>query len=159
MLPSKPPMPSSPPPPVTPLSGARPGELTLLFDGVCNLCSGAVQFVMARDRAGAVRFASLQSPAGQDLLRALDLPADSLSTMVLLDSGRAFVRSDAALRLARTFPWPWSWLGLFRLVPRALRDWVYDRIAANRYRWFGQRESCLLPTPENRARFLEGGTS
>ena len=145
--------PHSPPP------GARPGELTLLFDGVCNLCSGAVQFVLARDRTGAVRFAALQSPAGREILRFLDLPTDALSTMVLIDSGRAFVRSDAALGLTRTFPWPWSWLRLFRFVPRPLRNWAYDHIAANRYRWFGQRETCLLPTPENRARFLDGGTT
>jgi predicted DCC family thiol-disulfide oxidoreductase YuxK len=127
----------------------------ILFDGVCNLCNGAVQFVIARDPSARFRFGTLQSDAARRMLREeYTLPAlpDSI---VLLDESGVFTRSDAALRVVRglRFPWPLAY-GLI-VVPRPLRDWVYDIVARNRYAWFGKRDACMVPTPDLRARFLD----
>ncbi len=126
----------------------------ILFDGVCNLCNGFVQFVIARDPNGRFQFAALQSPAARRLLGPLSPPADALGTVVLIEDGRAFLRSDAALRIGRglTFPWPLAFG--FVAVPRPLRDWLYELVARYRYRWFGRRDVCMVPTAELRARFL-----
>lgn len=126
----------------------------ILFDGVCNLCNGFVQFVIRNDSQGLFRFASLQSAAGAEILRQYGLHADPLSTMVLVVDGRTFVKSDAALEVCSRLSWPWKCLGPLRLLPRWLRNWGYDVTARNRYRILGKRESCLLPTPELRERFL-----
>ncbi len=127
----------------------------LLFDGVCNLCAGAVRFAIARDREARLRFASLQSPIGQELLRRHDYEPDAIDTVVLVDAAGAHDRSTAALRVLGQLPAPWRWLGPpLLLVPRPLRDAVYGFVARNRYRWFGRRDECLVPTPELRARFL-----
>lgn len=131
----------------------------LLFDGVCNLCEASVQFIIKRDPQARFRFAPLQSKTGQELLRQRGLESGELSTMVLLDGGRHYTKSDAALRIARRLSKGWSLLAVAWVVPRPIRDWVYERIAANRYRWFGQKESCLVPTPELRSRFLDPGSS
>ncbi len=127
----------------------------MLFDGVCNLCTGAVQFLLRRDRAGRFRFAALDSSAGQALLRQHGLQGDTLETIVVLEAGRARVRSAAALHLARRLPWPWPLLAVFTLLPRPLRDALYAFVARHRYRWFGRTESCMLPTPETAERFLD----
>ena len=126
---------------------------TILFDGVCNLCNGFVRFVIARDRSAHFRFGALSSPAAQELLRAAGVhtPPDSI---VLLEDGRVHFRSDAALRVARRLPFPWPLAFALTIVPRVVRDGVYDFIAARRYRWFGRREVCMVPTPELRRRFL-----
>ena len=127
----------------------------LLFDGVCNLCNGSVQFILRRDPEARFRFASLQSAVGQRYLDELRIGRQALDSMILIEGGRWFRESDAALRIARLLPGPWKMLGLFRLLPRPLRDRLYRFIARNRYRWFGKRESCWLPTPELRGRFLD----
>ena len=126
----------------------------VLFDGVCNLCNGFVQFVLERDRAGKVVFASLQSDLGQRVLRALDLPTQQLGTVLLIDGGRVYDRSDAPLRLARYLGGAWPLAGALRMVPRFLRNGIYDFVARHRLRWFGERAQCMLPRPEWRARFL-----
>jgi predicted DCC family thiol-disulfide oxidoreductase YuxK len=126
----------------------------LLFDGVCNLCSRVVQFVIRHDPAGRFRFAALQSPAGQRLLVEHGLPADALDTFVLIEGARCFTRSDAAIELARRLDGAWRWLRLAAVVPRPIRDWAYGVLVRNRYRWFGRRESCMVPTPELSQRFL-----
>lgn len=127
----------------------------LLFDGVCNLCNGTVQWVLKHDSRGALRFASLQSDAGQQLLREAGLPGDEFNTVVLYESGLFYTRSDVVLRLFRHLGGAWAWLAWLSIVPRFIRDGIYDRIARNRYRWFGKRESCMMPTPELRSRFLQ----
>src|SRR5690606_23922649 len=121
----------------------------VLFDGECNLCNGAVQFVLRRDPRGRFRFASLQSEAGRAALRVAGMPEDAAGSegrppgsIVLIDAGRAFVKSAAALRIARGLRWPWPLLGAFAIVPPFLRDAVYDWIARHRYRWFGKRAEC-----------------
>ncbi|MEW5927897.1 MAG: thiol-disulfide oxidoreductase DCC family protein [Gemmatimonadota bacterium] len=126
----------------------------VLFDGVCNLCNGSVQFIVRHDPAGRFRFASLQSEAGQALLRRHGLDPTDLFSVILVEGGRAYARSDAALRIARGLTGPWRAAGALRAVPRPLRDAAYGWVARNRYRWFGKQEACMIPTPELRARFL-----
>jgi predicted DCC family thiol-disulfide oxidoreductase YuxK len=122
---------------------------------VCNLCSAFVQFVIARDPSRRFRFASLQSEAAR---RCLDAAATTFATVpktiVLLEDGRLFTRSTAALRVARHLRFPWPLAFALIVVPRPVRDWVYDLVARNRYRWFGRRDICLVPTPALEDRFL-----
>jgi predicted DCC family thiol-disulfide oxidoreductase YuxK len=128
----------------------------VLFDGVCNLCHGAVQFIIDRDPKGRFHFASLQSERGQALLREHGVAptAGDPDTIYLIEDGRLFDRSTAALRIARQLSFPW-WLGAAGLVlPRVLRDVAYRFVARNRYRWFGRTNECRVPTPELRARML-----
>ena len=107
----------------------------LLFDGVCNLCNGAVQFIIERDEDGFFRFASLQSDAAKKLLEQYPEAPEDISTIVLLEKGRLYTKSDAALRAARYLSGAWPALYGFVIVPRPIRNTVYDWIARNRYRW------------------------
>lgn len=131
-----------------------PAKSVLLFDGVCNLCNSSVNFILARDPKAKFRFASLQSDEGQELLQAFEDRPSDLSSVVLIEDGQLYARSDAALRVARQLSGGWPLLYAFIVLPRALRDAVYDWIARNRYRWFGKRDSCMMPSPELRSRFL-----
>lgn len=126
----------------------------LLFDGVCNLCNASVQWVIERDPHAKFRFASLQSETGQALLEQYKLPTDELNTVVLIDNEKAYTHSDVPLRIIGKLGGAWSLLSVFWIVPRPLRNAVYDWIASNRYRWFGKKEACWLPTPALKARFL-----
>lgn len=126
----------------------------VLFDGVCNLCSGSVQFVLKRDPEARFRFASLQSEAGQTIQAEHGLDPGVLSSVLLLEDGRLYRESDAALRIARHLPGAWKLLTVFKIIPRPIRDGMYRFIARNRYRWFGKAETCWLPTSELRGRFL-----
>lgn len=132
----------------------EPGPI-LFFDGDCSLCSAAVRFVAARDPKGTVRYASLQSGFATERLGALRMPGGALDTIVLLEGGVVRTKSTAVLRLCRHMSGFWPLLRILLVVPGPLRDAVYDWVARNRYRWFGKREACLLPTPEVRARFLD----
>ncbi len=132
-----------------------PQPVIILFDGVCNLCNGAVQFIIRRDPHHKFRFASLQSAAGQELLLSHGVDATSLYSILVIDSGVLYQRSDAALRIARYLSGLWPVLTIFRILPRVIRDAVYNGVAANRYKWFGKREACMIPTPDLKARFLE----
>jgi predicted DCC family thiol-disulfide oxidoreductase YuxK len=129
---------------------------TILFDGVCNLCNGFVQFVIARDPGARFRFAALQSAAAAAVLRDAGMTGPLPDSIVLVEDARVHFRSDAALRIVRglRFPWPLAY-GVV-IVPRFIRDRVYDLIAARRYRWFGRRDSCMLPTADLKRRFLDG---
>jgi predicted DCC family thiol-disulfide oxidoreductase YuxK len=127
----------------------------VLFDGVCNLCNGTVNFIIDRDPAGYFRFAPLQSAVAQEHLSGTAAASADLDTIVLIEDGSAYVRSTAALRIARRLTAPWPLLYLFVAVPRPLRDAVYRLVAANRYDWFGKRDECRLPTPGLRERFLD----
>lgn len=138
----------------------------VLFDGVCNLCNGAVMFVLDRERGADLRFAPLQSEVALPLLErvfgreeAIRLRAGAAGrgdpdSIVLIDGTRGWTGSTAALRIARHLRAPWGWLFALVAVPRPLRDAVYRFIAKRRYRWFGRAPSCRVPTPELRARFL-----
>jgi predicted DCC family thiol-disulfide oxidoreductase YuxK len=139
----------------TTLTAIASGKPVMLFDGVCYLCSGSVQFAIARDPAANLRFAAIQSTHGQDFLRRRGLPVDDFETFYLIDNGRVFEKSTGFLRMVGYLCWPWPLLKALRIVPRPVRDWLYDRIARNRYRLFGRRETCLVPTAEIAGRFLD----
>ncbi len=117
---------------------------TLLFDGHCNLCGGLVDFARRRDRRHRIDFAALQSETGAIVLAANGLPADIGDSIVLVDDAGVHLRSTAALRVLKHLGFPWSWSWPLVLVPRALRDAVYDWVGRNRYRWFGRRDTCRL---------------
>lgn len=130
-------------------------ENIVIFDGLCNLCSASVRFILKNDSTGAIRFAPMQSPLGHDLLRQHGIDPADAHTFLLLRGTETFVQSDAALEIARDLG-RWRWLRVLRVIPRDLRNWIYGAIARNRYRWFGKRDTCFVPTNEQRARFLDG---
>lgn len=130
-------------------------ESIVVFDGVCNLCSAAVRFILNNDKAGRIRFAPLQSSLGQTLLEQHGIDPANARSFLLLRGPDAYLESDAALEIARDLG-PWRWLRVFRVIPRSLRNRIYGLIARNRYRWFGKRDTCFVPTREQRARFLDG---
>ncbi len=127
----------------------------MLFDGVCNLCNSTVDFIIRHDDRGVVKVGSLQSRTGRALLADAGLPPDYDASLVLFDDGRVYTSSDAALRVTRYLGAPWSWTAIFRIVPRSLRDSVYAWVSRNRYQWFGKRDTCRLPTEEERSRFID----
>lgn len=136
----------------------------VLFDGVCNLCNGAVQFIIRRDPSAKIKFGALQTAAAAALLTRNQLAPDSLETIVFIDDkGEVHQRSGAALRICKHLSGLWPLMQVFLVIPPFIRDPVYNFIARNRYRWFGKRDSCMMPTPDLRSRFLSddnpGGTS
>jgi predicted DCC family thiol-disulfide oxidoreductase YuxK len=126
----------------------------ILFDGVCNFCNGTINFVIKEDKKGVFRFAPLQSAIGQKLLQEYGLPPTNFNSFVLIQRGKAFQKSAAALQVLKQLPWYWQWTQLFWIVPSFMRNAVYDVIAKNRYRWFGKKDACMIPTADMRSRFL-----
>jgi len=131
-----------------------PYDNLILFDGVCNLCTKSVQFIIRHDRQEAFKFLPIQSDLGREIYRASGLEPDDAQSFVVITSGRTFIRSDAALQIATKFGGLWRLFVVFKLLPRGLRDWLYSFIATRRYRWFGRRDSCLIPSEDLRKRFL-----
>ena len=127
----------------------------LLFDGVCNLCNGIIQFIIKRDPDGRFRYAPLQSDVATDLLRDCGLPTDRIETFVMIDDGECYTKSAAAIRIATKLGGLYRVVGPFRYIPRPIRDGVYDLVAATRYDIFGRKDECMVPTPEIEDRFLE----
>jgi len=125
-----------------------------MFDGECVLCSRFVRFVLRRDRRGRMRFLAAQSPLGEALYRHLGLTIGAYETYVLLENGHARVKSDAALRIFALLGFPWHLLTIGAIAPRAWRDWLYDLVARNRYKWFGARDTCYVPTAAEAERFI-----
>jgi predicted DCC family thiol-disulfide oxidoreductase YuxK len=132
-------------------SAAEDPRPIILFDGVCNLCTGGVQFVIERDSRKQFRFASLQSPVAEKLLG----ERDQLESVVLVQGGKTYRKSTAALRIARRLDGFWPLLSVFLVIPRFLRDAMYDWIGRRRYRMFGKRDACWKPQPEFADRFLD----
>ncbi len=126
----------------------------LLFDGHCSLCNASVDFVMKRDTKKKLRFAALQSPAGQRVLKHFDYPSTYLDSLILVEKGKVYLGSTAALRVARQLRKGWPLLYPLIILPKGIRDSIYQWIGANRFTWFGRRESCRMPTPSERERFL-----
>ena len=126
----------------------------LLFDGVCNLCNASVQWILKRDHRGEFRFTALQSELGQQLLLRHGLASEHFDTVVLVVGEHIFLRSDAPLEIVRRLGGFWRLLYVFKILPRPLRDALYNFVARNRYRWFGRMEACMLPRPEWKERFL-----
>lgn len=128
----------------------------IFFDGVCNLCNGFVRFIIERDPRARFRFGALQSDEARRSLHGFDLDQGRNDTVIYLRRDRALSRSTAVLHIAKDLGAPWSLCFAFILVPPFIRDAVYQWVARNRYKWFGQRDSCMIPTPELKARFLDG---
>jgi len=126
----------------------------VLFDGVCNLCDTAVQFIIQRDKANYFKFASLQSEMGQKFLKKYTLPVQNFDSFVLIENDKIYQRSSAALRVAYNLK-GWSWAYYFGIIfPKFFRDFIYNIIAKNRYIVFGKKESCMLPTLALKEKFL-----
>ena len=131
-----------------------PEQPIILFDGICNLCNGAVNFVIKRDKKSVLRFATLQSNFARKILSNNNLFFTDLNSFVLIENGVVYTRSTAALRVCRYLSSLWPLMYGFIIVPRFIRDNIYRWISKNRYRWFGKRESCMIPTSDVKARFL-----
>ncbi|XOV91405.1 MAG: thiol-disulfide oxidoreductase DCC family protein [Bacteroidota bacterium] len=127
-------------------------EPVILFDGVCNLCNASVNFIIKRDPGAKFRFASLQSELGA---RLTDSESSNLDTLILVKDKHLYRESGAALRIARELKGGWKLLYLFMIIPAFIRDGVYRWVARNRYKWFGKRAQCMIPTPELKSRFLD----
>lgn len=126
----------------------------MLFDGVCNFCNASINFVIEHDKAGYFKFAPLQSEIGGELTAKHRIDRVETDSVILVEDGKVYTHSDAALAIARHLTGMWSWAYALRVVPRSIRDLAYKLIARNRYRLFGRRDACMMPTPEIRARFL-----
>ena len=127
----------------------------ILFDGVCNLCNGSVIFVLKREKKPIFKFASSQSEAGRELLEWCGLSPNYNDAVILIDNGKIYLGSSAALKIGQRLIFPWYVLASAGfMVPKFIRDWVYNQIAQNRYQWFGKRDMCMVPTENLKARFL-----
>ena len=126
----------------------------ILFDGVCNFCNGAVNFVIEHDKAGYFKFAALQTDLGLELRTKHNIDEIETDSVILIEDDKAYVHSTAALRIAKHLDGIWSWSYVFIVVPGRMRDWAYEFFAKYRYKLFGRQEACMIPTPDVRARFL-----
>lgn len=126
----------------------------ILFDGVCNFCNSAVNFIIRRNKNASLLFAAMQSQAGQKILQQYGLPVNDMQSFVLIENGKAYKQSTAALRICRHLSGLWPLCYGFIIVPAFIRNAVYNWIAKNRYKWFGKQQQCMIPTPEVKARFL-----
>lgn len=125
-----------------------------LFDGICNLCNSSVIFVLQHELEPVFKFASIQSETGKELLTWCGFPRDYSEAVILIDRGETHLGSTAALKIGQTSRFPWSFLASIGLiVPKFMRDWVYDQIGKHRYQWFGKRDACMIPTPDLKSRF------
>ena len=131
-----------------------PDHPIILFDGVCNFCNSAVNFTIKRDKQNKIRFAALQSEAGRQLVQQYGLPVDDMRSFLFVENGKLYNRSTAALKVCRHLSGLWPLCYGLIIVPAFIRNGIYDWIAKNRYKWFGERQECMIPTPEVRARFL-----
>lgn len=127
----------------------------IVFDGICNLCNALVSFVIRRDPEMNFRFAASQSDAGEDIIKRPGRNSPDFDSVMLVEDGHATVKSDAVLRIAALLGGPWKLTGFFRIIPRRIRDFLYDFIAAHRYHWFGTCNACPMPDDDTRRRFLE----
>ena len=127
----------------------------ILFDGVCNLCNGSIRFVIKRDKKDRFRYAALQSEIGRKLASERNIDISKVDSIILIEPGVAyFTKSEAALKIGQSLGGIWMFVAVFNLIPSGLLNIVYDFIAKNRYRWFGKKEVCMIPTPELKAKFL-----
>jgi predicted DCC family thiol-disulfide oxidoreductase YuxK len=132
----------------------EPAKNIVLFDGVCNLCNGLVRFIIKRDRTGKFKFASLQSEIGQQWLQRFGLAKNEFESFVLIQGNKYYLKSAAALKMLREVGSIWKVFYVFIILPRPVRDFMYDLIAKSRYKIFGKRDVCMIPTPELKERFL-----
>jgi predicted DCC family thiol-disulfide oxidoreductase YuxK len=127
----------------------------ILFDGVCNLCNSAVQFVIKHDKDDLFRFVALQSDLGQEILKYIGIDSKNIDSIILYEPSVAYYyKSDAALQIVKSLGGLFSLGIIFKIIPRGIRNQLYDYIARNRYKWYGKKESCMIPTPELKVKFL-----
>jgi predicted DCC family thiol-disulfide oxidoreductase YuxK len=131
-----------------------PKRPIILFDGVCNFCNSAVNFVIKRDKNSALKFTTLQSGIAHQMLVNQNIPTNDLSSFVFIENKKIYTRSTAALRVCTYLTGLWPLMYGFIIVPKFIRDGIYNWVAKNRYRWFGKKEECMIPTPEIKAKFL-----
>lgn len=131
-------------------------DCVILFDGVCKLCNAWSKFIIKFDQQKQFMLCSVQSPEGQSILAHFNMPTEHFDTMLYVEGSQCFDKSDAFLNIINKFGFPWRILYVFKLIPKGVRNWLYDRIALNRYTLFGKYESCMLPSKENEHRFLKG---
>jgi predicted DCC family thiol-disulfide oxidoreductase YuxK len=129
-------------------------ESIILFDGVCNLCNSGVQFIIKRDSKCHFKFASLQSETGQMLLRKYGI-SNKIDSIIVIENEKVYIKSSAALQISKYLDGCWKYLIIFKVLPSSFRNFLYDILAKNRYRWFGKKDTCMLPTLEMKKRFLE----
>lgn len=134
--------------------GVAPEDRVVLFDGVCRLCSAWARFLIKFDRERQFKLATVQSPEGKAILQWYGFPSDCFETMLLVEGPTLYTKSSAFFRVMRRLPWPWPIVCVGWAVPSIVRDWIYDRIAANRYRLFGRYEACVVPDKDHDSRFL-----
>ena len=127
----------------------------ILFDGVCNFCNGWVNFLIKQDKKKVFRFAALQSAAGQQLLEKYGLQKEQFDSFFYIENEKVYKASSAGLKLNKKLPFYWQWMQVFWIVPKFMRDRLYNLIAKNRYKWFGKKDVCMVPTPELSNRFLD----
>lgn len=132
-----------------------PNKKIILFDGVCNLCNSAVQFVIKYDKKDVFRFVALQSELGQEILKYIGIDPKNIDSIILYEPGVAYYyKSAAAIQIAKNLGGFWHLGTFFRIIPTGISNQLYDYIAKNRYKWYGKKESCMLPTPELKSKFL-----
>jgi predicted DCC family thiol-disulfide oxidoreductase YuxK len=134
---------------------SMPGKSTILFDGVCNLCNGFVNFLISHDKKDTFKFGSLQSPKVQELLKKYDYSTNDLSTVLLIEDDTLYSQSTAVLKIVKKLNGGWPLLYVFIILPKPIRDFFYKLIAKNRYRMFGKKDACMIPTPALKAKFVE----
>ena len=128
----------------------------ILFDGVCNLCNSSVQYVIKRDKKDVFRFAALQSDIGQQIIKKHDIDTAKTDSIILYtEDHKLYYKSTAALKISKHLGFPTNPLVIFLIIPAFIRNWVYDFVARNRYKWYGKRDQCMIPTPELKSKFLE----
>jgi len=131
------------------------GKKIILFDGVCNLCNGAVQFIIKQDKKDVFRYAALQSEVSEQLIAERAIDTSKVDSIILIEPGVAYyTKSDAALQIAQDFGGLWKTMAIFTWIPKTFRNALYDLIAKNRYKWFGRKDACMIPTPELQTKFL-----
>ncbi|MFT5077074.1 MAG: putative DCC family thiol-disulfide oxidoreductase YuxK [Flavobacteriaceae bacterium] len=126
----------------------------ILFDGVCNLCNSSVNFVIKKDKNDVFRFAALQSEIGKQYINKFNIDPSQTDSIILIDGDKHYIKSTAALNVTKSLKGGYPLLYAFIIVPKFIRNWVYDVIAKNRYKWYGEKESCMIPTPELKSKFL-----
>lgn len=135
-------------------SGVEASDQIIMFDGVCKLCNRWSRFIIRFDKRRRFKLCAMQSEQGQNILRRLGYPLDHFETLLLVQGDRTLEKSNAFIAIMAQLNFPWPLFAIIKIVPRAIRDWCYDRIALNRYRLFGKYDHCLLATPDHEQRFL-----
>ncbi|MFG6496151.1 thiol-disulfide oxidoreductase DCC family protein [Fictibacillus sp. UD] len=130
-------------------------EAVLLFDGICNLCNSSVQFILKHEKSSVLKFSAIQSEAGQKLLSRYNIDPVHTNSVILIKDGKVYTESDAVFATSQFLKFPFNLGKVLVIVPKPLRNFLYKKVAKNRYRWFGKKDSCMIPTPDLKNRFLQ----